>query len=292
MKKEVFIFSLFFLQLIVKAQDIIFTKFGEVYEGKILEITETSVKYKKLNNLDGPVYSIDKSKVTKIKFSNGFTEVFSKESKESKEESIEKNSTLSNIVYENDSVYMKSKNICGVDIGQFFANSIGFVYERFLDKYNRFSICIPISVGINYQNYQTFYENNYNRDFISSDNINLYRSGKVFGISIEFNYYPVKFKRVNYYIGPYFEYGVFYYAIAKENPNYYGYYPYYYSETIPYRNGQHIAGGINNGILWHLNKYIVLSTSIGIGIKKDETVSAYDFVETHSKINFALGVKF
>jgi hypothetical protein len=289
MKKVVFIFSLAFLQLLMNAQDIIFTKVGEVYEGKILEITETSVKYKKSNNLDGPVYSIDKSKVTKIKYSNGSTDVFSKESKE---ESNEKNSTLSNIVYENDSVYMRSKNICGVDIVQFFANSVGFVYERFLDKYNRFSIRIPISIGTNYQNYQTFYENNYRGDFLYSDNINLYRSGKVFGTSIEFNYYPVKFKRVNYYIGPYFEYGVFYYAIAKEYTNYYGYYPHYNSETVPYSNGQHLAGGINNGILWHLNKYIVISTSIGIGIKKDETVSAYDFVETHSKINFALGVKF
>jgi hypothetical protein len=289
MKKVVFIFSLAFLQLLMNAQDIIFTKVGEVYEGKILEITETSVKYKKLNNLDGPVYSIDKSKVTKIKYSNGSTDVFSKESKE---ESNENNSISSGYVYENDSVYMKSKNIFGIDIGQFFFHSIGFIYERFLDKYNRFSIRIPFSIGINYQNYQNLYENYNYGDFIYSDNINLYRSGKVFGSSIEFNYYPVKFKRVNYYIGPYFEYGVFYYGIEKVYTNYNGYYPYYNSEIIPYRNGQHLAGGINNGILWHLNKYVVLSTSIGIGIKKDETISAFDLIETHSKINFALGVKF
>lgn len=55
--------------------DVISLKNGEEINAKILEIGQTEIKYKKCDNLDGPTYIIPKSSATKIKFSNGTTEV-------------------------------------------------------------------------------------------------------------------------------------------------------------------------------------------------------------------------
>lgn len=59
----------------IEGCDVIALKNGEEINAKILEISQTEIKYKKCDNLDGPTYIIPKSNATKIKFSNGTTEV-------------------------------------------------------------------------------------------------------------------------------------------------------------------------------------------------------------------------
>lgn len=61
----------------IAAQDIIILKNGEELESKVSEILQTSVKYKKFDNLSGPLYTVQKSEVFMIKFENGTREVFS-----------------------------------------------------------------------------------------------------------------------------------------------------------------------------------------------------------------------
>lgn len=53
------------------SQDIITKKSGEEIQAKISEITTTQIKYNRFDNLNGPVYSIDKSEVLLIKYENG-----------------------------------------------------------------------------------------------------------------------------------------------------------------------------------------------------------------------------
>ncbi|MDP1745394.1 MAG: DUF4190 domain-containing protein, partial [Bacteroidota bacterium] len=59
----------------IEGCDVIALKNGEEINAKVLEITQTEIKYKRCDNLDGPTFIILKSNATKIKFSNGTTEV-------------------------------------------------------------------------------------------------------------------------------------------------------------------------------------------------------------------------
>ena len=61
-------------------------KGGETYIGKVLEISVDKIKFTKIELPNGPTYEVFKNEVVKIKFRNGYTEVFDK--------SITKNDTL------------------------------------------------------------------------------------------------------------------------------------------------------------------------------------------------------
>ena len=61
---------------ITNAQDIILTKSSDVISAKILEITSTEVKYKKFSNQDGPTFTLQKSDVVSVTYSNGEKDVF------------------------------------------------------------------------------------------------------------------------------------------------------------------------------------------------------------------------
>jgi len=54
--------------------DNIILKDGKEISAKILEITPKLIKYKKCDNLDGPLFSINKSDVMMIRYSNGDNE--------------------------------------------------------------------------------------------------------------------------------------------------------------------------------------------------------------------------
>ena len=71
------IFSLFFFSyLSVSSQDVITKNDGSDIESIIKEITIDCVKYVQYSNQDGPLYTITKFDVFRIKYSNGEVEVF------------------------------------------------------------------------------------------------------------------------------------------------------------------------------------------------------------------------
>jgi len=59
----------------VNAQDLIILKNGNVIEGKVMEISPTEIRYKRLNNLNGPMMIIPADNVLSIRYENGITEV-------------------------------------------------------------------------------------------------------------------------------------------------------------------------------------------------------------------------
>ena len=61
------------------AQDIIVMRDGSIVQSKVAEITSSEVKYKKYSNLDGPLYTIDKSTILAINYENGEKETFAAE---------------------------------------------------------------------------------------------------------------------------------------------------------------------------------------------------------------------
>ena len=58
--------------------DVITTREGDEIEAKVLEISETSIKYKLVNHMEGPIRSIAIEKVFMIKYGDGTKEVFKK----------------------------------------------------------------------------------------------------------------------------------------------------------------------------------------------------------------------
>jgi hypothetical protein len=58
------------------AQDTIMMRNGQSIIGQVMEISITEVKYKKAGIADGPVYVEDRAGVERIKYKNGFSDVF------------------------------------------------------------------------------------------------------------------------------------------------------------------------------------------------------------------------
>lgn len=69
----------------LQAQDIVTYKTGETMKAKVIEIGEKTISYKRLDNLNGPSYTIDKSKVASIVYENGSVDSFA-EVKKAKED--------------------------------------------------------------------------------------------------------------------------------------------------------------------------------------------------------------
>lgn len=65
-----------FMCLSAVAQDTIYTKNAEKIIAKITRVSETKVEYKKLNNLDGPIFELSGSSIYKVVFQNGETQFF------------------------------------------------------------------------------------------------------------------------------------------------------------------------------------------------------------------------
>lgn len=69
-----------FCTVATRAQDVIIKNDKTEIKSKVTEITETAIKYKKWDNVDGPVYNISKADVFMIIYANGQREVIKKES--------------------------------------------------------------------------------------------------------------------------------------------------------------------------------------------------------------------
>ena len=98
--KYILLFILFICSSnIIKAQDTLSMRSGENILVKVIEVSNVSlkwtkkgiievgtaeVKYKKLDNLNGPVFSMLKSDLLMIKYQNGTSDDFSKEAKKIK----------------------------------------------------------------------------------------------------------------------------------------------------------------------------------------------------------------
>lgn len=77
-----FLFTLLLITLglpnSILAQDIIYMLNGDEVKAKLTEISSSELKYKRMDNLDGPVFVIERNKVFKVKYANGQSEVMTK----------------------------------------------------------------------------------------------------------------------------------------------------------------------------------------------------------------------
>jgi hypothetical protein len=58
------------------SQDTLYTRNGDVINGKVMEVNQDEIKYKKPSNPNGPLYVVSKSDIVLIHYKNGSKDVF------------------------------------------------------------------------------------------------------------------------------------------------------------------------------------------------------------------------
>ncbi len=98
MKKIIILILIsYFLNSSLYSQDILIKKSGEEVPSKVLEVTLSEVKYRKFENLNGPIYTILIKDLKSITYKNGTKDNFY-------DEQLTKIDTSKNIINKNDSV--------------------------------------------------------------------------------------------------------------------------------------------------------------------------------------------
>ncbi len=81
MKNKIVLFSMIGFYTLISnynfSQDIITKKTGEDILSKILEVGQFEVKYKKFDNLSGPIFTIQKTELIMVRYENGTKDLFS-----------------------------------------------------------------------------------------------------------------------------------------------------------------------------------------------------------------------
>lgn len=77
--KTLFSLAILFFSFKVFSQDSIILHSGQVIAGKVSEITQSEVKYRKAGNPDGPLYVISKNDISVIEYKNGSRDIFSQD---------------------------------------------------------------------------------------------------------------------------------------------------------------------------------------------------------------------
>jgi len=76
MKRIAFVFIALIYSCNLLSQDVITKINGDEILAKVLEINPSDIKYKRFDNLEGPIYTINKTEVFSIKYPNGSKEMF------------------------------------------------------------------------------------------------------------------------------------------------------------------------------------------------------------------------
>lgn len=77
--RTILILSFLFVFVNVKSQDTLYLKNGNFIAAKVIEIGTQEIKYKKVQNPDGPMYVINKADVAMIEYASGYKDIFGQE---------------------------------------------------------------------------------------------------------------------------------------------------------------------------------------------------------------------
>jgi len=84
-KNVLAIAMLFMLMLPIWGQDIIVTNKAQKIDAKILEVSTSEVRYKELDNLDGPIFILRTDEINSIIYANGKVVLYNEPSREQNE---------------------------------------------------------------------------------------------------------------------------------------------------------------------------------------------------------------
>ncbi len=173
-------------------QDKIYKRDGSTMKVIVKEVGTKNVTYKKYDNPDGPLYTVQNSEIEKIVYQNGSEDTFDiaddadrrpsfadrrEEAAQKREDAREKGRHKKKIYYK--------PNIISIAPLQISENGVGFglSYERMLDKSGIVSVYIPtyltFNTNTNNYNYNTGNYNTTNNDptFYAAPGIKIYPTG-------------------------------------------------------------------------------------------------------------------
>ncbi len=178
---------------ILYAQDTLYKADGSTHLVKIIEINETQVKFKKADNLTGPLYVLDKNAVVKIIYQNGQTELYSNLNW-TRPLNAHKIDTFSRDF---------GRHFVSINLADFLFDCITVGYEYFF-KSGYYSIKIPLSTGYYGLGLKTVTPSgNYYGER------GYYEEAKTFSTGIEAYFYPTGQGRIRTFLGPSLHYGQF-----------------------------------------------------------------------------------
>ena len=234
MKKSILL-SLFFLlclNFISSAQDIIYKKDGSKEEAKIVLVGEKEIQYKKFNNLEGPVYTLNKKDIVLIAYQNGEYETIKSPGDDKKEAKAE--------LAENFAKNLITYHLFDVVYGDFT-----FSYERILSSG---TIGIKIPIGFGYA---------YNSDYLNS-NSNWVKNFMFSGIGV--NFYLTGQGKWRYFIGPDVRIGY-----GKQSYSNWDEYGNYYEEEVS--EGIYTKFYIDNGLIFTPIRNFSFAAIVGVGVR-------------------------
>lgn len=112
-KKSLFIVILIcVIQFSGFSQDIIMLRTGDEIQSKVEEVGIDIIRYHKFDNISGPIYTIEKSKVFMIKYQNGSKDIFSEQKVAQTPTVVETPKTeIAPPIQSNNLTYQSNKNI-------------------------------------------------------------------------------------------------------------------------------------------------------------------------------------
>ncbi len=279
----------FVISNITYSQDKLVRKNSEIVLSKVVEIGQTDIKYKKFDNLDGPIYTEDKSNFVSVIFENGKIEAI-----------------VSSPLTANDRHFGKArftplqpkyKNSIDFDFFSFYTADVSLQYTRYL-KNEHFAITVPIRVGWYYNGFngmyllmeedRLYFQENNSQSYYYSYPADKPKGFKLLsGINVKYFFKEaVKFRG---YIAPEFAFGV-----HKETNKYYFYDS--NSSNTESKELSHTAGLL--GILGVFGFQATPSSKIFIKLEMAGgyggliSKNIYDHHTFVGRATFALGVNF
>ena len=212
------------------AQDIIYKTDGSKEEVKILQVGSREIQYKKFDNLDGPVYIINKENTVMITYENGDYDLFSRP--------------------------MNGKNVDNQELATDFARNIfayhlfDLVFGDFALSYERLlpsgTVGIKIPVAFGFDEYDNWDFNN------------------IFYSGVGVNFYPTGQGKWKYFMGPHLRIG---YSKANDWVDYYDDQGnYWYSDEVD-SEGIYTKFFVDNGVQFMPLKNFSVSAIGSIGIR-------------------------
>lgn len=256
------------------AQDTIVKTNFSVIIARIQEIDNKNITYRKFDNPGGPVYILDKRRVSYIKYSNGIVDTFALN-----RPTIIKYNAIKKL-YANDS----SKNILSFVISDPAFGIISFGYERLFNS-RKYGIRIPVSISFSTVGIGNKYpKDNYSLNYTYEQWYRkfYYNRYKIISTGVDLYYYPSKgIGRLRYFIGPALEFGQFHYLFQQNN------------DKAVRKTGTYGGFLFKNGLVYNLNKKFCASLSLAGGLFfqfDNEYNNAFNFVTPDEMLSFEAGL--
>lgn len=256
-------FCVFFLSCLSSfSQDVLYTISGKKLNTKVLEINVTDIKYKNVDNPEGPTYVIAKSDIVLVQFANGLTQVINSNPPTiapPKEQPVyiapkETDKPKPNLYYLN-------PNLISINALALANGDITLIYDReFLN--NR--------LGLSFLGGYNFNSRMGGLNAFITDSRD--KAKKIFDAGIGVNFMPRNTKRVQYFVGLLGKYMAYNYQSRVDSTN-----NQFHYETA---QGSQLAIMISNGWIYHIspNFNFKLFGSIGVPVNTPELKVEYSGV--------------